>query len=213
MYTKKVDVVYFLREKMKRNTAELKERLIQTGIKEIEDHGIDQLSLRTVAKSCGVTHGTPYRHFESKENYLKVVLKRLSTFLNQEIQKKIDWKAYARNQLAQMGFNFIIFAKAYPYFFEALFIKFPFKYMKVTQDTISLDSDLPGFAAFKRIALELRKEEGFTNSEAETLFHFWSFISGLAVLANSPIGRDLDNKAIQTNIEQMLDIYIKGEQS
>ena len=44
--------------------------------------------------------------------------------------------------------------------------------MKVTQDTISLDSDLPGFAAFKRIVLELRKEEGFTNSEAETLFHF-----------------------------------------
>lgn len=213
MYTKKVDIVYFLREKMKRNTAELKERLIQTGIKEIEEHGIDQLSLRTVAKSCGVTHGTPYRHFESKENYLKVVLKRLSTFLNQEIQKKIDWKAYARNQLVQMGFNFIIFAKDYPYFFEALFIKFPFKYMKVTQDTISLDSDLPGFAAFKRIVLELRKEEGFTNSEAETLFHFWSFISGLAVLANSPIGRDLDNKAIQTNIEQMLDIYIKGEQS
>ncbi|ETJ26835.1 Transcriptional regulator, TetR family, partial [human gut metagenome] len=119
---------------MKRNTAELKERLIQTGIKEIEDHGIDQLSLRTVAKSCGVTHGTPYRHFESKENYLKVVLKRLSAFLNQEIQKKIDWKASAQNQLAQMGFNFIIFAKDYPYFFEALFIKFPFKYMKVTQD-------------------------------------------------------------------------------
>lgn len=173
---------------MKRNTAELKERLIQTGIKEIEDHGIDQLSLRTVAKSCGITHGTPYRHFESKENYLKVVLKRLSVFLNQ-------------------------FAKAYPYFFEALFIKFPFKYIKVTQDTISLDSDLPGFAAFKRIVLELRKDEGFTNSEAEILFHFWSFISGLAVLANSPIGRDLDNKAIQTNIEHMLDVYIKGERS
>lgn len=48
---------------MKRNTAELKERLIQTGIKEIEDHGIDQLSLRTVAKSCGVTHGHPLPAF------------------------------------------------------------------------------------------------------------------------------------------------------
>lgn len=202
-----------MREKNETKYGRVKKRLIQTGIKEIEDHGIDQLSLRTVAKSCGVTHGTPYRHFESKENYLKVVLKRLSAFLNQETQKKIDWKASAQNQLAQMGFNFIIFAKDYPYFFEALFIKFPFKYMKVTQDTISLDSDLPGFAAFKWIVLELRKEEGFTSSEAETLFHFWSFISGLAVLANSPIGRDLDNKAIQTNIAHMLDVYIKGERS
>ena len=43
-----------------------------------------------------------------------------------------------RDQLTQLGLNFIIFAKTYPHFFEALFIKFPFKYMKVTQDTILL---------------------------------------------------------------------------
>ena len=112
-----------------------------------------------------------------------------------------------------MGFNLITFTKRYPYFFEALFIKFPFKYMKITQETIVLDSDLPGFDKFKRIVFDLRKEESFTNSEAETLFHFWSFISGLAVLANSPIGRDLDNQAIHTTINHMLDIYIKGEQT
>ena len=56
---------------MKRNTAQLKEQLIQTGIEEIGKHGIEQLSLRTIAKACGVTHGTPYRHFESKEGYLR----------------------------------------------------------------------------------------------------------------------------------------------
>ncbi|NLQ74557.1 TetR/AcrR family transcriptional regulator [Streptococcus mutans] len=198
---------------MKRNTAQLKEKLIQTGVEEIKKNGLDQLSLRTIAKSCGVTHGTPYRHFKSKEDYLRVVLTRLSTFLNQEIAQGIDQKVSARDQLAQMGFNLITFTKRYPYFFEALFIKFPFKYMKITQETIVLDSDLPGFDKFKRIVFDLRKEESFTNSEAETLFHFWSFISGLAVLANSPIGRDLDNQAIHTTINHMLDIYIKGEQT
>ncbi|EHJ51851.1 TetR/AcrR family transcriptional regulator [Streptococcus macacae] len=198
---------------MKRNTAQLKERLIQTGIEEIKEHGIDQLSMRIVAKSCGVTHGTPYRHFKSKENYLRIVLTHLSVFLNQEVRQGIDRKTSARNQLTQMGFNFIAFAKRYPYFFEALFIKFPFKYMKVTQDTILLDSDLPGFDEFKRIVLDLRKEEHFNNSEAETLFHFWSFISGLAILANSPIGQDLDSHAVQTTIDHMLTIYIKGEKS
>ena len=196
---------------MKRNTAQLKEKLIQTGVEEIKKNGLDQLSLRTIAKNCGVTHGTPYRHFKSKEDYLRVVLTRLSTFLNQEIAQGIDQKVSARDQLAQMGFNLITFTKRYPYFFEALFIKFPFKYMKITQETIVLDSDLPGFDKFKRIVFDLRKEESFTNSEAETLFHFWSFISGLAVLVNSPIGRDLDNQAIHTTINHMLDIYMKGE--
>ena len=198
---------------MKRNTAQLKEDLIQTGIDEIGKHGIEQLSLRTVAKACGVTHGSPYRHFESKEGYLKVVLTQLSLFLNQEINEKIDATASARNQLTQLGLNFIIFAKTYPHFFEALFIKFPFKYMKVMQDTILLESDLPGFDKFKELVLKLREEENFSNSEAESLFHFWSFITGLAVLTNSPIGQDLDPQAIQSTIEHMLDIYIKGERS
>lgn len=198
---------------MKRNTAQLKEQLIQTGIEEIGKHGIEQLSLRTIAKACGVTHGSPYRHFESKEGYLKVVLARLSLFLNQEINENIDATGSARDQLSQLGLNFIIFAKTYPYFFEALFIKFPFKYMKATQDTILLESDLPGFDKFKELVLKLRKEENFSNSEAESLFHFWSFITGLAVLANSPIGQDLDPQAIHSTIEHMLDIYIKGERS
>ena len=198
---------------MKRNTAQLKEQLIQTGIDEIGKHGIEQLSLRTVAKACGVTHGSPYRHFESKEGYLKVVLTQLSLFLNQEINEKIDATGSARDQLTQLGLNFIIFAKTYPHFFEALFIKFPFKYMKVAQDTILLESDLPGFDKFKELVLKLREEENFSNSEAESLFHFWSFITGLAGLANSPIGQDLDPQAIQSTIEHMLDIYIKGERS
>ena len=198
---------------MKRNTAQLKEQLIQTGIDEIGKHGIEQLSLRTVAKACGVTHGTPYRHYERKECYLKVVLARLSLFLNQEINENIDATGSARDQLTQLGLNFIIFAKTYPYFFEALFIKFPFKYMKVRQDTILLESDLPGFDKFKELVLKLRKEEKFNNSEAESLFQFWSFITGLAVLTNSPIGQDLDPQAIQSMIEHMLDIYIKGERS
>ena len=198
---------------MKRNTAELKEKLIQTGVAEIKKHGIDRLSLRTVAKSCGVTHATPYRHFKSKEDYLRVVLKRLSAFLSQEMEKGLQQELTASRQLAKMGFNFIAFAQAYPYFFEALFIKFPFKYMEVTQETIVTASDLPGFDKFKCIVLNLRREEHFSNSEVETLFHFWSFISGLAILAKSPIGRDLNNEAIQTIINHMLDIYIKGEQS
>ena len=198
---------------MKRNTAQLKEQLIQTGIEEIGKHGIGQLSLRTIAKACGVTHGTPYRHFESKEGYLKVVLAQLSLFLNPEINEKIDAIGSTRDQLTQLGLNFVIFAKTYPHFFEALFIKFPFKYMKMTQGTILLESDLPEFDKSKELVLRLRKEENFSNSEAESLFHFWSFITGLTVLANSPIGQDLNPQTIQSTIEHMLDIYIKGERS
>lgn len=51
---------------MKRNTAQLKEQLIQTGIEEIGKHGIEKLRSGSSPRP-GVTHGTPYRHFESKK--------------------------------------------------------------------------------------------------------------------------------------------------
>jgi len=87
---------------MKRNTEKLKEDLILTGVEEIKQSGIDNLSLRTVAKSCGVTHGTPYRHFESKENYLNVVLKHISTLLDNELVKDMDIKQSAGNILISL---------------------------------------------------------------------------------------------------------------
>lgn len=129
---------------MKRDTDKLKENLILTGVEEIKQNGIDSISLRTVAKSCGVTHGTPYRHFESKENYLNTVLKHISTLLDGELIKDVDISQNAKAQLIQMGVNLIDFAKNYPNFFEALFIKFPFKYMKFTDKTISDTSDFQG---------------------------------------------------------------------
>lgn len=198
---------------MKRNTAKLKEDLLQAGITEIEKHGLDQLSLRTIAKTCGVTHGTPYRHFENKEGFLRAVLARISTFCAQCQSQGISQDMPAQKQLSQMGYNFVNFAKAYPYFFEALFIKYPFKYMKVTQDTIVSDTDLPGFTAFKTIVRQLREEKHFSSTEAENLFHFWSFITGLAILAQSPIGQDLNDRKIQTTIDNMVTIYSKGEKS
>ena len=196
---------------MKRDTEKLKENLILTGVEEIKKNGIDSISLRTVAKSCGVTHGTPYRHFENKENYLNTVLKHISTLLGDELIKDVDASRHAVDQLIQRGDNLINFSKKYPNFFEALFIKFPFKYMKFTDKTISDTSDFPGFSKFKEVVILLRKEENFTNSETESLLHFWSFISGLAIIAGSLIGNELDNETIKSTIKSMLEIYIKGE--
>lgn len=66
---------------------------------------------------------------------------------------------------------------------KALFIKSPFKYMELSGDTILAEKDLLGFDSFKRVVLALREEKSFHNSEADTLVHFCSFISGLAILS------------------------------
>lgn len=195
---------------MKRNTAELKEKLIKTGIEEIRIKGIDQLSMRTIAQKCDVTHGAPYKHFDNKDTYMKVVLEHLSETFLKNITQGIPSSLNARNQLILMGCNFVRFAQQETNIFEALFIKFPFNYMEFSQESISVNSHLPGFEYFKKIALELKNEEKLSGSDAEILMHFWSFIAGLAMLARSPIGDNFKETTVQETIRTMLDIYIKG---
>ena len=196
--------------KMKRNTAELKEKLITTGIEEIRTKGIDQLSMRTVAQKCGVTHGAPYKHFENKDVYLQAVLEHLSEFFLKYMVQGIDSSLNARAQLVLMGCNFVKFAQKETNSFEALFIKFPFNYMELTRDSISVNAHLPGFEHFKSVVLKLKSEMNISGSEAEILVHIWSFITGLAVLVRSPIGDNFNSNTIEETVSTMLDIYVKG---
>lgn len=195
---------------MKRNTTELKRKLIEIGIEEIRIKGIDQLSMRTIAQKCGVTHGAPYKHFDNKDTYMKVVLEHLSEIFLKNMTQGISSSLNARNQLILMGCNFVRFAQQETNIFEALFIKFPFNYMELSQTNISVNAHLPGFEYFKNIALELKNEEKLSGSDAEVLMHFWSFITGLAMLARSPIGDNFKETTVQETVRTMLDIYIKG---
>ncbi|MBO5879898.1 MAG: helix-turn-helix transcriptional regulator, partial [Clostridia bacterium] len=45
----------------------VKHRLILAGIRELEEYGITDFSLRRVAVSAQVSCAAPYRHFKSKE--------------------------------------------------------------------------------------------------------------------------------------------------
>ena len=195
---------------MKRNTAELKEKLIKTGIEEIRIKGIDQLSMRTIAQKCDVTHGAPYKHFDNKDTYMKVVLEHLSETFLKNITQGIPSSLNARNQLILMGCNFVRFAQQEANIFEALFIKFPFNYMEFSPTSISVNAHLPGFEYFKNTALELKNKEKLSGSDAEILMHFWSFIAGLAMLARSPIADNFTETTVQETVRTMLDIYIKG---
>ena len=52
------------------NHEELKKELILEGIRQIEQNGINGLSLRKTATACGVSCAAPYRHFESKAGFI-----------------------------------------------------------------------------------------------------------------------------------------------
>lgn len=57
----------------------VKERLLVAGLREIEEHGFNDFSLRRVASSCNLSCAAPYRHFKGKEELLVEIFKYINS--------------------------------------------------------------------------------------------------------------------------------------
>ncbi len=55
---------------------ELKEACIRAAREVIAERGVEQLSLREVARKLGVSHQAPYRHYPSRDDLLAEVMRR-----------------------------------------------------------------------------------------------------------------------------------------
>lgn len=54
-------------------------RLILAGLSELEEHGIADFSLRRAAAKAQVSCAAPYRHFDSKEEFIKEIIKYVNS--------------------------------------------------------------------------------------------------------------------------------------
>lgn len=59
---------------MRDRQGSLREELIIAGIDEINENGVSGFSIRNVAKACGVSCAAPYRHFESKQDFISAII-------------------------------------------------------------------------------------------------------------------------------------------
>ena len=57
-----------------RKHSNLREELIVAGINEINKNGVANFSIRRVAEACHVSCAAPYRHFESKYDFIAAII-------------------------------------------------------------------------------------------------------------------------------------------
>ncbi len=65
-----------------------REKILAATIREIEDHGVSDFSIRRVAAECGVSCAAPYKHFKNKNMLILEVLR----YINRrwaEVQKEV----------------------------------------------------------------------------------------------------------------------------
>lgn len=101
----------------------VKERLLVAGLREIEEHGFNDFSLRRVASSCNLSCAAPYRHFKGKEELLIEIFKYINSRW-QMLKKEID-KAYPtiERRIVELSVAYLRFLIVTPSYLSMMFQK------------------------------------------------------------------------------------------
>src|SRR5438477_3225995 len=101
----------------------LRQALIQAGLKLLGESGVAGLSLRAAAQLAGVSHAAPYRHFRDKDALVAAIAERgfrlLTARMEQEKQRCNS--ADLRTRLTAIGVGYVSFAIEHPGYFRIIF--------------------------------------------------------------------------------------------
>ena len=69
---------------------DLKRRLLDEGLKLLNEEGYAGFSLRKLARRCQVSHNSPYRHFSDKDELIRILAGDIHTKFNQALQESLE---------------------------------------------------------------------------------------------------------------------------
>ena len=162
----------------------LRQALIDAGLKIINESGEDNLSLRKVAAACNVSHAAPYAHFKDKEDLIEAIKNSVTERFMEELETAVNGKANADEAIIAMGKTYVTFFSNNPDYFVFLFGK-----QNITahlQMNKEYKNDYPPFLLLRRMYLKHLEENGleknFEEQEIE-MIKIWSIVHGMASIA------------------------------
>ncbi len=125
-------------------------------------------------------------------------------FLNAESKQSI---ANPEEKLTQMGVRFLLYSQNYRYYFEFLFYS-EFERHVELDSSVHIDNfdEQNSFNLFKKSVIQYLNYYGVTNNYNKHIINLWSYISGLAVVAEG-INSNNKNKILEAYIQDMIKIY------
>lgn len=101
---------------------DLRRALMDEGLKVISREGATRINLRELARAVGVSHGAPYRHFESREELiLELALEGATLFLRHLEEGRDAAGPDTRKRFKGMGIGYFNFAMNHPHHYRLIF--------------------------------------------------------------------------------------------
>lgn len=160
----------------------LRNALIEEGIKMINAGGEDSLSLRKLAVNCGVSNTAPYAHFKNKEEMIyamkEYVSQRFTDFLLQAIEIISDDEL--ERKILALGNAYVSFFMKNPEYFTFLFSK---GYIHLNLDLSSKeDNNFNPYEILKELCLKYFakiKPEMTDYEKEQEIIRIWASVQGL----------------------------------
>jgi AcrR family transcriptional regulator len=179
----------------KKNTEpplELRDACIVAAQEVIAERGIENLSLREVARKLGVSHQAPYKHYPSRDHLLAEVMRRCF----QRFAAALDARTRhddPEQDLESLGLQYLAYAREHALEYRLMF--------STTWPESAVQADLVGDAthAFDVLRGVLRRMHGDTPELRDTVeldaLYIWSTVHGLVGVMNGPCIDKLDLRA------------------
>ena len=161
----------------------LREELIEKGIEVINEEGEEKLSLRKVAKMCGVSNAAPYTYFKKKSDLLYAMSDYIWGILSMELDRTRKKYENQENLLVKLGKTYIMFFCENHRYYHFIISR---KNMKI--DLFSKFSEIENnnekaFSILKIEAIKILEKMGVPNQAMQDkIIAMWALVQGLTTI-------------------------------
>ena len=161
----------------------LREELIEKGIEVINEEGEEKLSLRKVAKMCGVSNAAPYTYFKKKSDLLYAMSDYIWGILAIELDRTRKKYENQENLLVKLGKTYVMFFCENHRYYHFMISR---KNMKI--DLFSKFSEIENnnekaFSILKIEAIKILEKMGVPNQAMQDkIIAMWALVQGLVTI-------------------------------
>lgn len=161
---------------------DLRNALIEEGIKMINSGGEGSLSMRKLAEKCGVSMAAPYAHFKSKDDLINAMKNHVTENFTERLEKSVNKirDGGIEKKIIALGNAYVLFFMEHPEYFTFLFSR---GYIHVNLDFSKSDENsFKPFLILKDLCVQYftEKKPGLSDYEKELeIIRIWASVQGL----------------------------------
>lgn len=161
----------------------LREELIEKGIEVINEEGEEKLSLRKVAKMCGVSNAAPYTYFKKKSDLLEAMSDYIWKILAMELAKTRKKYENSEDLLVKLGKIYVMFFCENHEYYYFIISRSNTKIDLLSEFSKMENSNQSAFNILKSEATKVLQKADVPNQAIQDkIIAMWALVQGLVTI-------------------------------